>query len=150
MFPAWSPNQLGHNCEECGYVYCNTEDIYLHDYKHFGIKGLFKFALQHKSHILKDWNICHKIRGSLMNPHCHSFNVPLEPNQQINPSFISAELLKIRKFLGHAFKVGVGVSRILVSRVPSPMPELEFYRYVLVCLIMYVLHACVILITILI
>jgi hypothetical protein len=145
MFPAWSPNQLGHKCVECGYSYENIEDIYLHDYKHAGIPGLFKHAIQHKSHILKEWNIRHKIRGNLMNPHCHSFNVPLEPNQQINPSFISAELLKIRKFLGHAFKVGVGVSRILVSRVPSRMPALEFYRYVHVFFMTYTIYSVIVL-----
>ena len=59
---------------------------------------------------------------------CHSFNFPLQPEQQIDDTLIKSYLLRILNTLGTSFKVRVGVSRILASRVPTPKPIFKFYR----------------------
>ena len=59
---------------------------------------------------------------------CRSFNFPLQPEQQIDEELIKAYLLRILNTLGNSFKVRVGVSCILITRVPTPKPLFKFYR----------------------
>ena len=112
-------------CELCNYVYKDEEEVYFHGYQHFGIDGLWEFARAHKAHIMKSFDMsAYELKGCP----CRSFNFPLEPEENITEKMIEGYLLRILKTLGTSFKARVGVSRILMSRVPTPTPVLKFYR----------------------
>ena len=44
-------------CHICGYVYYDVEDGLFHGYDHFGLSGLHKFALAHRTHIMKPFDM---------------------------------------------------------------------------------------------
>ena len=112
-------------CEICDYVYKNEEEVYFHGYQHYGIPGLEDFARAHKAHIMKPYDMsAYELKGCP----CRSFNFPLQPEEKITDESIQSHLLRILKTLGPSFKARVGVSRILMSRAPTPVPHLKFYR----------------------
>ena len=121
------PLQIGDRCDisGCDYVYEDEEELYFHGYDHYGIKGLYEFAKAHKAHIMKPYDMtAYEIRGCP----CRSFNFALAPNSKITEEILEGYLLRIMNTLGTSFKARVGVSRILMSRVPTPTPEFKFYR----------------------
>ena len=121
------PLQVGDDCDidGCQYVYDEVQELFFHGYEHYGIEGLDEFARRHKAHIMKPYDMStYELRGCP----CRSFNFPLQPNINITNDMIEGYLLKILNTLGTSFKVRVGVSRILMSRAPTPTPVLKFYR----------------------
>ena len=121
------PLQVGDDCDidGCQYVYDEVQELFFHGYEHYGIEGLDEFARRHKAHIMKPYDMStYELRGCP----CRSFNFPLQPNINITNDMIEGYLLKILNTLGTSFKTRVGVSRILMSRAPTPSPILKFYR----------------------
>ena len=121
------PLQVGDDCDidGCQYVYDEVQELFFHGYEHYGIEGLDEFARRHKAHIMKPYDMStYELRGCP----CRSFNFPLQPNINITNDMIEGYLLKILNTLGTSFKARVGVSRILISRAPTPTPVLKFYR----------------------
>ena len=121
------PLQVGDDCDidGCQYVYDEVQELFFHGYEHYGIDGLDEFARRHKAHIMKPYDMStYELRGCP----CRSFNFPLQPNINITNDMIEGYLLKILNTLGTSFKARVGVSRILMSRAPTPTPVLKFYR----------------------
>ena len=128
------PLHVGDQCEmeSCNFQY---EALYFHGYSHYGIEGLEEFALGHRSHILKAYDMtsyelkvkkqgyqdCYKYP-------CRSFNFPLQPNSKITEELLEGYLLRILNTLGTSFKARVGVSRILMSWAPTLTPVLKLYR----------------------
>ena len=83
-------------CHICGYVYSDVEDGIFHGYDHFGLSGLHKFALAHRAHIMKPFDMtAYDLEGCP----CRSFNFPLQPEQQIDEELVQGCLLKILKTL---------------------------------------------------
>ena len=112
-------------CDICQYVYVDEEDVLFHGYVHFGLKGLQEFALSHRAHITKPFDMnAYELGGCPF----RSFNFPLQPEERIDEQLIESCLFKILKTLGTSFKVRVGLSRILTTRVPTPKPLFKFYR----------------------
>ena len=121
------PLQVGDDCDidGCQYVYDEVQELFFHGYEHYGIEGLDEFARRHKAHIMKPYDMStYELRGCP----CRSFNFPLQPNINITNDMIEGYLLKLLNTLGTSFKARVGVSRILMSRAPTPTPVLKFYR----------------------
>ena len=131
------PLHVGDSCEmeDCNYIYDDWEELFMHGYQHFGVEGLEDFARRHMSHIRKPFDMTQydlKVQKQgcpdCIKYPCRSFNFPLQPNTKISEDMIEAYLLRILNTLGTSFKARVGVSRILMSRVPTPKPHLKFYR----------------------
>ena len=131
------PFNIGDDCDidGCQYVYDEWQELYFHGYEHYGVEGLDEFARRHKSHILQPfdmtaYNLRVKKQGCyecLQYP-CRSFNFPIQPNTKISEEMLEGYLLRILNTLGTSYKARVGVSRILMSRTPTPTPVFKFYR----------------------
>ena len=83
-------------CYICNYNYQDEEDGLFHGYDHFGLSGLRRFALSHRAHIMKPFDMtAYDLKGCP----CRSFNFPLQPEQQIDEELVQGCLLKILKTL---------------------------------------------------
>ena len=117
-------------CEVCGFKYRGVRDrIYLHGYKHRPQRALYKMAYRHREHILQPFELDQGLRNRAH----RSFNVPLQANQDFEDNVenvIGFYLMKIRQQLNCAFKVKIGVSRILMSRDPVDQDHapMQFFR----------------------
>ena len=121
--------------ESCNFQYEAQDDLCFHGYSHYGIEGLEEFALGHRSHILKAYDMTsYELKVKKQGYHdcykypCRSFNFPLQPNSKITEELLEGYLLRILNTLGTSFKARVRVSRILMSRAPTLTPVLKFYR----------------------